>query len=96
MNILSSKPLLLNAGLLIARVITGVLMIYHGYDIFDANKMNMYGKWLGEIRFPEPMLQAYLGKGSELVGSGDSDLLQAKKSMADRNTKHLFIKQFTV
>ena len=64
----SSQPLWLNSGLLIIRLITGAFMIYHGWEVFDAQKMNGYAKWMTDLGFPAPALMAYLGKGSELVG----------------------------
>ena len=64
----SSEPLWLDMGLLIIRLITGALMIYHGWEVFDAEKMNGYAKWMTDLGFPSPALMAYLGKGSELIG----------------------------
>ncbi len=64
----SSKPLWLDSGLLIIRVITGAFMIYHGWEIFDSEKMNEYSKWMTDLKFPAPAFMAYLGKGSELIG----------------------------
>ena len=56
-----------NSGIAMIRVILGVFMAYHGWEVFDANKMNEYSKWLTDIKFPAPALLAYLGKGIELV-----------------------------
>jgi putative oxidoreductase len=42
-------------------------MIYHGWEVFDEEKMNGYGKWMTDLKFPAPLFMAYLGKGSELV-----------------------------
>ncbi len=64
----SSEPLWLDTGLLVIRLITGALMIYHGWEVFDAEKMNGYSKWMTDLRFPATALMAYLGKGSELAG----------------------------
>ncbi len=63
----SSEPLYLNTGLLIIRVIIGAFMIYHGWEVLDAEKMKGYAKWMTDLGFPAPALMAYLGKGSELV-----------------------------
>ncbi len=43
-------------------------MIYHGWEIFDSEKMNEYSKWMTDLKFPAPAFMAYLGKGSELIG----------------------------
>jgi putative oxidoreductase len=50
------------------RILTGLLMAYHGYEITDGAKMATYAKWLGELHFPQSTLMAWLGKGAELVG----------------------------
>lgn len=51
----------------IARIITGILLIYHGVEIFDKSKMTDYGKMLTDVKMSKPLLMAYLGKGSELA-----------------------------
>ena len=51
----------------LVRIITGLLMAYHGWEIFDTTKMDGYTKWLTDLRFPQPALMAYLGKLAELV-----------------------------
>lgn len=51
----------------IARIITGILLIYHGVEIFDKSKMIDYGKMLTDLKMSEPQLMSYLGKGSELA-----------------------------
>jgi putative oxidoreductase len=64
---LSASPFWFNGGVALVRIITGALMIYHGIEVFDADKMKNYAKWLTDLKFPSPLLMAYLGKGSELV-----------------------------
>jgi uncharacterized membrane protein YphA (DoxX/SURF4 family) len=54
-------------GIALIRIITGSMMIYHGFEIFDNNLMLDYSKRLTELHFPNPPLMAYLGKGAELV-----------------------------
>lgn len=44
-----------------------MLMIYHGYEVFDADKMKGYEQRLTDLKFPSPSLMAYLGKGGEFV-----------------------------
>jgi putative oxidoreductase len=56
-----------NSGIAMIRIIVGVFMIYHGWEVFDANKMNEYSKWLTDIKFPSPGFLAYLGKSIELI-----------------------------
>jgi putative oxidoreductase len=64
----SSSPYKVHVGLALVRIITGVLMIYHGLELFDAEKIKGYGQWLSDLTFPAPVLMAYLGKGAELAG----------------------------
>ena len=65
---LSPDGLWYHKGLALVRVTTGILMIYHGYEVFLADKMDGYHQWLTELKFPFPSFMAYLGKGAELVG----------------------------
>jgi putative oxidoreductase len=55
-------------GLGLIRILTGLFMVYHGWEVFSADKMTGYQQWLTDLKFPSPALMAYLGKGSELVG----------------------------
>ncbi|MEO5891066.1 MAG: DoxX family protein [Ferruginibacter sp.] len=64
---LSPKPLWQNNGLAILRIITGLLMAYHGWEVFDSSKMTEYAKWDIIKALPAPTFMAYLGKGLELV-----------------------------
>lgn len=63
----SAAPLWPDAGLLIIRFIIGAFMIYHGWEVFDKEKMDGYTKWMTDLQFPAPAFMAYLGKGTELV-----------------------------
>jgi putative oxidoreductase len=63
----SISPYFLSIGFAAIRVITGMLMTYHGIEVLDGNKMYGYGQWLTDLRFPQPHIMAYLGKGTELV-----------------------------
>jgi putative oxidoreductase len=63
MNIATQK-----SGLAIIRIITGLLMLYHGLELFDSSKMNEYLKWEAIKKLPVPELMVYLGKLVEFVG----------------------------
>jgi uncharacterized membrane protein YphA (DoxX/SURF4 family) len=63
----SSDSIWQHEGLALIRIIVGVFMMYHGWEVLDKNKMAEYSKWLAEMKFSSPTLMAYLGKGSELV-----------------------------
>ena len=54
-------------GYAIVRIVMGLLLVYHGVEVFNTETMAGYGKWLGELGFPSPVVMGYLGKGSELV-----------------------------
>src|SRR5688572_7741804 len=66
-SFLSPRGLWQNSGIAMIRIILGVFMIYHGWEVFDPGKMNEYSKWLTDIKFPSPRLLAYLGKAIELI-----------------------------
>ncbi len=55
-------------GLAIIRIITGLLMAYHGLEILESTKMQDYASWDSVKSLPFPAFWVYLGKGSELVG----------------------------
>ena len=64
---LSPQPLFQNNGLAMLRIITGLLMAYHGLEIFDRVTMMEYLKWDVVKALPAPEFMIYLGKGLELV-----------------------------
>jgi putative oxidoreductase len=64
---ISPQPLWQNTGLAILRIITGLLMTYHGWEVFDTVQINEYAKWDSIKALPQPLLMAYLGKGFELA-----------------------------
>ena len=55
-------------GLGLVRILVGAFMIYHGWEVFEQDKMAGYQQWLTDLKFPAPATMAYLGKGSEFVG----------------------------
>ncbi len=52
-------------GLAILRIVTGLLMVYHGWEVFDSNKMNEYSKWEVVKTLPAPLFMVYAGKALE-------------------------------
>ena len=55
-------------GILAAvRIITGLLMIYHGYEVFDDEKMKVYFGWDVFQKLPARVLMIFIGKIVELV-----------------------------
>lgn len=61
-------PLWQNNGLAIIRIIVGLFMIYHGWEVFDAEKMKGYLDWDSFKGFSSPAVMVYMGKIAELVG----------------------------
>ena len=64
----SASPLWLQPGLAIIRIIVGLFMIYHGWEVFDAEKMKGYLDWDSFKGFSSPSVMVYMGKIAELVG----------------------------
>ena len=54
-------------GLALIRIITGGLVAYHGWEVFDNKIMTGYLKWEGIKNLPVPVFMVYLGKSLELV-----------------------------
>jgi putative oxidoreductase len=51
-------------ALAILRIITGLLLVYHGKEVFDGALMGEYQKW---TQFGGSAWMPYLGKGAEFV-----------------------------
>lgn len=64
----SADGLLQDSGLTFIRVVVGLSLLYHGWEVFDAAKMNEYAGWEVFKQTASPTLMVYLGKGSELIG----------------------------
>lgn len=64
---LSSRPVWQNNGLASIRILTGLMMAYHGWEVFYPAKMNEYLKWDVIQSMPAPLFLVYLGKSLELV-----------------------------
>lgn len=54
-------------GLTVIRILTGLLMAFHGWEVFDSAKMAEYATWDVLKTMPAPQLLVYIGKGLELV-----------------------------
>lgn len=62
----SSSPILLNEGIAIVRIVVGVLLIYHGIEIFSPQTIDSYLQW-DLFKGPYGKFLVYMGKGSEFV-----------------------------
>ncbi|AUD00723.1 DoxX family protein [Spirosoma pollinicola] len=66
-KLFSTEAILPNTGLALVRVLIGLFLVYHGWEVFDAAKMKEYAAWDVFKQDSSPALMVYLGKGSELV-----------------------------
>jgi putative oxidoreductase len=67
-DIILAKPLkFYDTVMIIIRVITGLLLIYHGFEMFNPKLIEDYAKWEQIKNLPAPLFLSYLGKGSEFV-----------------------------
>ncbi|MFN8258261.1 MAG: DoxX family protein [Bacteroidales bacterium] len=57
----------IDSGLGVIRIITGLLMFYHGLEIFKTETMQNYLTWEVIKTLPFPEFMVYLGKAIELV-----------------------------
>jgi putative oxidoreductase len=67
-KLFSSSALWQTGGLTLIRMIVGLFMIYHGWEIFSAAKMNEYLEWDIFKQSSSGKILVYIGKGAELVG----------------------------
>jgi len=63
----SAGPVGQSWGIALVRAITGVLLVYHGWECFDAGKMTMYTGWFTDRHYTNPAAWAYAGKIAELL-----------------------------
>ncbi len=67
-SLLSPHPLFYETGLATIRILCGLMMAYHGMEVFDRATMQPYFEWEQIKALPLPAeFLAYLGKGLELV-----------------------------
>jgi len=66
--LLSPKPLFYASGIASVRIVVGLLMTYHGWEVFDRETMEPYFEWEQLKALPLPSeFMAYVGKSTELV-----------------------------
>lgn len=64
----SSRPIWYPQSIALLRIVTGLLMAYHGWEVFDRATMEGYFGWDVLKNMPAPEFLIYLGKATELVG----------------------------
>lgn len=62
----SSSPIWQTTGLTLIRLIVGGFLIYHGWEIFNEDKMNEYLTW-DNFKQSNGKLLVYAGKAAELL-----------------------------
>jgi len=62
----SPAPILLNNGIAIIRIVVGLLLIYHGIEIFTPETMNSYLQW-DMFKGPYGKYMVYAGKTTEFI-----------------------------
>jgi putative oxidoreductase len=55
-------------GIALVRIALGVLLIYHGWQLFETQDMNSFADILFNMSMPFPEAMAYTGKLVELLG----------------------------
>ena len=63
-----TRPLFADLGLLVLRVLTGALLIHHGYEKL-ANIENFADAFVRPLHLPFPILLSYIAAFSEVIGS---------------------------
>jgi putative oxidoreductase len=63
-----TRPLFADLGLLVLRVLTGALLIHHGYEKL-ANIENFADAFVRPLHLPFPIVLSYVAAFSEVVGS---------------------------
>lgn len=64
---LTKNPNLQQNGLVALRILTGLLMAYHGFEIFNSETMKMYLSWDVIKALPFSNIMPYVGKSIELI-----------------------------
>jgi putative oxidoreductase len=66
-KLFSTSPLFATGGLTFIRIIIGAFLMYHGWEVFDKNKMNEYIAWDIFKNSSSASFMVYMGKTSELA-----------------------------
>lgn len=66
-KIFSAEPIWQDEGLGFVRIITGIFLVYHGWEVFDPAKIKEYAQWDIFKNTGFSSFLPYLGKGAELV-----------------------------
>lgn len=64
----SYLPINQEAGISVIRIIVGLFMVYHGWEVFDSETMKGYTTQDAFKNYSHPLPMIYMGKTSELTG----------------------------
>jgi putative oxidoreductase len=64
--LLNPEAFRLSQGVALVRIIIGLLMVYHGQEVFNGHLMQEYAQWEA-FAGPYATLLVYLGKSAELL-----------------------------
>src|SRR6476619_6327399 len=67
MNLFTTSPIGQHFGLAFIWVFVGGFMMYHGWEVFDEQKMNSYLQW-DQFKDASAAIRVYTGKIIELAG----------------------------
>ena len=67
-KILAPTPIWQPNGIALLRILVGLLLTYHGAEVFENEKMKSYLDWEVFRNLSSPSFMVYLGKSAELVG----------------------------
>ncbi len=66
-KLFTAESLAQRNGLVFLRIVTGLLMAYHGLEIFKPELIKGYADWDKIKVLPYPLVAAYIGKGLEFI-----------------------------
>ena len=66
-RLLSYSPISQEAGISVIRIIVGLFMTYHGWEVFDSETMKGYLTQDAFKNYSSPLPMIYMGKTAELI-----------------------------
>lgn len=65
-KLIAPEPWMAEQALAVVRIVLGLLVIYHGQEVFNPQLMNEYAGW-GPFQGPGGKVMVYIGKSTELL-----------------------------
>ena len=63
----SAHPFMQHEVLAVVRITVGLLMIYHGQEVFNSTRISEYAAWKAFEKYSSAQILIYLGKGAEML-----------------------------